>query len=117
MPGPVLSVENKQALFHQSRALTVDMESAAVALGASQIHLPFFGMRVVCDPARQAVSMDISDRIHPEGTIQIISLISCMFQHPCLMAELFRLAKQYQTAMTALRRGYQALVNQKFSFL
>ena len=116
VPRPVLSVENKQTLFHQYRALTVDMESAAVALSASQNHLPFFGMRVVCDPAKEAVSREISGRINSEGAIEVLSLVSCLFQHPFLTAELLRLAKQYHIAMTALRRGWQVLVNQKFSF-
>jgi adenosylhomocysteine nucleosidase len=117
VPQPVLSVENKYALFHQSCALAADMESAAVALVASQNHLPFFGMRVVCDPAKQAVSQEISGLINSAGRVNILSLVSCLFRHPCLTAELFRLAKQYRTAMTAMRRGWQVLVKQGFSFL
>lgn len=113
----VLSVEYKQALFDQFRALTVDTESAAVALAASQKHLPFFGIRVVCDPAGQAVSREISSSINPEGTIQLLYLARCLFKNPCLIVELFRLAKQYQKALTSLRRGFQVLVNQKFFFL
>ncbi|MGB5155828.1 MAG: hypothetical protein WBN77_00135 [Desulfobacterales bacterium] len=116
VPWLISSAENKRALFHQSCALTVDTESAAVAFASSQAHLPFFGMRVVCDPAKQAVSRKISDCLNPAGTIQILSLVSCLFQQPCLMAELFLLAKQYQTAITALRRGWQVLANQKYPF-
>ncbi len=113
----VLSVDDKETLFHQYCALTVDTESSAVALAASQNHLPFFGMRVVCDPANQALSREISSCINPAGTIEILYLFSCLFQNPCLIAELFRLAKQFQTAMTSLRRGLKVLVNHNFPFL
>ncbi len=116
VPRPVLSLRDKKAQFNISRALTADMESAAVALVATRNQLPFFGMRVVCDPARQAISREIGDLINQSGKIKILSLLNCLLMHPNLTAEFFHLAKQYRTAMTTLRRGWRVLVNQRFSF-
>jgi adenosylhomocysteine nucleosidase len=111
MPQSVLSVRNKQLLFHQLGALTVDTESAAAAFAADQNHLPFFTMRVVCDPARQAMSPEINSIVNIDGKIKPLYLVNCLFRNPLLITELFCLAKQYPKAMSSLRRGFHILAN------
>jgi hypothetical protein len=48
-------LKGKRALFDRTKALAVDMETAAVARAANQSGLPFFAFRIICDPANVSV--------------------------------------------------------------
>ena len=80
--GSLLSVENtvetlseKSALYQQTGARAVDMESAHLARLAAQHNLPFIAVRVVHDPASQTLAPAFRDIVKSNGQLDGWKLI------------------------------------------
>ncbi len=71
----VTSVEEKARLFKQTGACAVDMESSLLAIEAAKHDLPFIAVRVVHDPASQAIPAAFADIINPQGQISVWKLL------------------------------------------
>ena len=67
--NPVETVEEKSALYQQTGACAVDMESAQLARLAAQHNLPFIAVRVVHDPASQAIAPAFRDIVKSNGQL------------------------------------------------
>ena len=106
----VITVGGKKTLYKQSRALAVDMESAAVARAAGQAGLPFFVLRAICDPANQSVSEDLFHSLDANGKVQFPILLGKLLRRPSLAGELLRMRKLFVTALSTLKNGWRVLV-------
>lgn len=71
----VTSVEEKTRLFNQTGACVIDMESGLLAIEAAKHGLPFIAVRVVHDPASQAIPAAFADIINPRGQISVWKLL------------------------------------------
>jgi adenosylhomocysteine nucleosidase len=108
-PHPVLTVRDKDALFGLCRALTVDMESAAVAAAARDSGLPFFVLRGVCDAAGRSVPPDLLDGMAGDGTVRPAALLRRLVRRPSFAADLPRAAMDMGAALAALRLAWRVL--------
>jgi adenosylhomocysteine nucleosidase len=106
----ILARHRKESLFRETRALTVDMESAEVARAASEAHIPFFCLRVVCDPAQRSVPEELSMSIDSFGNIQTISMLRHLMRKPSLIIDLLYLARYFQSARSVLERTWRSLM-------
>jgi adenosylhomocysteine nucleosidase len=101
--APVL----KASLFRETRAVAVDMESAAVAAVAAEHGLPFLALRVILDTARDTLPPSITRAFDPTaggrpGRPRAAALLWPMLCAPADWGRLLRLAAQYRLARRSL---------------
>lgn len=102
--APVATAAGKASLFHDTRAVAVDMESAAVAAVAADHGLPFIALRVILDTARDSLPESIMRAFAPAavsraGLWRAWALVGA----PQDWGSVLRLAAQYRRATRALR--------------
>ncbi|MCF8129007.1 MAG: hypothetical protein K9N10_10875 [Deltaproteobacteria bacterium] len=96
---PVLDAAGKRALFHRTKALAVDMETAAVARAANQSGIPFFAIRAVCDPANVSVPEAIFQCVDQKGHPRLPYILGILFRRPLLISHLFRMKRDFTAAL------------------
>lgn len=109
-PEAVLNSDRKKWLFRQTRAIAVDMESAAVARIALEKDISFFGMRAICDPVNVTLPVEIYMCLNKDGTINFRSLFSNMVTRPSILKDLLRMGKNYSIAKSALKKAWQVQI-------
>ena len=100
----VTSAAAKQALFNQSGAVAVDLESAAVARIAVRCRLPFAVLRAVCDPAERDLPAAALAALTTVGDVSLTSVARSLLGNPRQLAGLLRLAADARAARRALIR-------------
>jgi len=109
---PVLSTSHKASLFTESKALAVDMESAAVASIARTAGRPFFALRAVCDPAGRPISEDLFRCIDQKGDLRLFRLLRMVLRHPAMISELLRMKRDFGTALANLRGAWNGPIRE-----
>jgi len=109
---PVLSAGEKHALFAKTRALAVDMESAAVAAAAGNAGLPFLAFRAVCDAAGRSIPDDFLDFVNQEGRVRLLRLFRRLFLRPTLVSDLLRMNRDFDTALAGLGRAWRVTIRE-----
>ena len=112
LDAPLASSADKIALWRDSGACAVDMESHAAGLAARRHRLPFAACRVVLDPAwRDVPSCALagmraggSDEASGAGTAALWPLLRALAGTPAELAPLLALARDAWCARRALRR-------------
>jgi adenosylhomocysteine nucleosidase len=107
---PALTAVQKEVLFKQTRALAIDMESAALATAAREQSIPFFVLRAVCDPPDETVPAGLYDCLDADGSIRLAFLLLQLIRRPALLSDLRKMTVHYTAAKAALRRGWQMQV-------
>lgn len=109
---PVLSAQDKQALFRALGAAAVDMESHAVAAVARKFSLPFMAVRAIADPAARSVPDFALMALGPDGRIRPEAVPAGLLARPWKIPGLLGLAMETRAAMKSLRRvaDFSALV-------
>ena len=102
--APVLDAGSKRALFHRTKALAVDMETAAVARVANQSGLPFFAFRTICDPATRSLPKVLYQCVDQKGYPRIFHLLGRLLWKPSLIPHLLRMQKDFHTALAGASR-------------
>lgn len=105
-PVPVLSAAQKKGLFVKTRALAVDMESAAVARAAAEAGLPLFILRAICDGPATSLPGEFSGLFNGAGTISWPRLFSRIQERPSLLPGLCSLARDCMVALRSLRKAW-----------
>jgi adenosylhomocysteine nucleosidase len=95
----VAAVALKASLFRDTRAVAVDMESAAVAAVAADHGLPFIALRVILDTARDSLPGSVLHDFAPAARPPLWPLLCA----PADWGRLLRLATQYRLARRGLR--------------
>ncbi len=106
---PIESPENKASAYLKTGALAVDMESAGAAEAARQVALPFFCIRVVCDPAGRRVEKKLFVGVDKEGNNQPMQLLKPLMREPWLLANLFMMARDFTRALAGMRRVWNVV--------
>ena len=101
-PKAVGSLADKAALFRQTGAAAVDMESLAIAETADAHQLPFIAVRVIVDSAGDALPRAVTAAADSEGHLQIWRLMGALVRAPADLAPLLRLAHRYRAANRSL---------------
>ena len=92
----------KAALFRETGAAAVDMESMAVAEVAQSHQLPFIAVRVIVDAAADALPRAVTAAADSEGHLQIWRLLGALARTPGELGPLLRLAGRYRAANRSL---------------
>jgi nucleoside phosphorylase len=103
----ILTCAHKESLFRQTRALAVDMESAAVACTAQLENIPFFSLRVICDPAQATVSRELSLCLNHNGNVRLQPVVRNLTRQPSMIFDLLRLGRYYAAARSALKAAWR----------
>ncbi len=99
---PVETVADKAALFRDTGAVAVDMESAAVARVAAEHRVPFVCVRVVVDTAADVLPRAVTAASRA-GRLQMGRLLVGMALAPADIGALLSLAARYRIALRVLR--------------
>ncbi|MDB6087687.1 MAG: phosphorylase [Gammaproteobacteria bacterium] len=96
------SVSDKAALFRETGAAAVDMESLAIAEMALTRDLPFIAVRVIVDSAHDALPRAVTVAADSAGHLRLWRLIGALARAPGDLAPLIRLARCYRAASRSL---------------
>jgi adenosylhomocysteine nucleosidase len=96
------SVADKAALFRETGAAAVDMESLAVAQVAMSRHLPFLAVRVIVDSAGDALPRAVTAAADAAGHLRLWRLLGALTLAPGDLVHLIRLARRYRAAGRSL---------------
>ncbi len=107
---PVPSPRGKGSLRERCAALTVDMESAAVARAAAEGRLPLVVLRAVSDAADQSVPEDFLVSLDENGSVRPSVLLRKLAGRPSLVGDLVLMERGFSAALTSLRCAWRALV-------
>src|SRR5581483_8457956 len=109
VPAPVATAEDKRALYLQTGAVAVDMESHVVADVAAAHGLPMAAIRVVTDPATRAIPEVALAAMRPNGTIDASMVFRSLLRRPCQLLSLLQIAIDARAARATLRQGRAVL--------
>jgi adenosylhomocysteine nucleosidase len=98
----VLSAAEKSALFEQTGAIAVDMESQRVARVAAEAGLPAIAIRAIGDPAGRAVPRLVTHAIGEDGRPRIRPVIVGLLQRPGDIGALLQVKRGTDFALRAL---------------
>jgi hypothetical protein len=113
---PVATRHAKQALYHRTGALAVDMESHLAAKVALQFGLAFAAFRIVIDPADRTLPPAALLRPRCSGSSDLKAICRSLAQQPGQLPALARLALDAWMASRALLRGRRQL-GERFAFV
>ena len=100
VPAPLLSPRAKSAVWGGG-VLAAEMEAYPLALWARTHHLPFAHVRVILDPANEALP-DLGDALDSLGRLRWSHLARRLATRPRLVATLLHLARRVHTLSPVL---------------
>lgn len=109
VPAPLVRPEDKRALYKQTGAVAVDMESHIVAGVACRHGLPMAAIRVVTDPAVRSLPACAVSAMRANGTTDFLAMIRSVLARPYEIASLLQTAFDARAARSTLLRGQQLL--------
>jgi adenosylhomocysteine nucleosidase len=98
---PLGSTSAKAVAWRESRAVAVDMESAAIAQVARQAGLPFIALRVIVDTASDQLPAAVI-AASAGGQLRVGRLLARLLRTPGDVGGLIRLSARYRIAMRML---------------
>jgi hopanoid-associated phosphorylase len=104
----VAAQARKAALWLQTGAAAVDMESHIAAAYAAEAGLPFAALRVISDPAHRALPSLARDAIKPNGEIDLRLVLRGVARNPGALRALVSTGIDFNRALRSLRgcRGF-----------
>ena len=85
--------------------MALDMESQAVAEGASAAAVPFLALRAIADPVDQSVPRFAMSGVDRDGHTHILPVLAGLLRQPWALPDLLRLGRHFEIALTSLRRA------------
>ncbi|HHA18838.1 MAG TPA: phosphorylase, partial [Methylophaga sp.] len=99
----VAESEEKKAIYKQTRAIALDMESVAVARIAIQNNLPVLAIRCIADPATMNLPKAVSYALNNQGDVVLAKLLWFLLTHPNELPGLIKLGLHFNTAKNKLK--------------
>lgn len=98
----------KAALWSETGAAAVDMESHIAAAYAAEKGLPFAALRVISDPANRALPALAMNAIKPNGDIDLRKVLRGIARNPTTLRALVSTGIDFNRALRSLRgcRGF-----------
>ena len=100
----ILGVADKAALFRQTGAAAVDMESHGVARAAAALNVPFVALRAIADPAGCAIPSSAMAGMAADGSTRALAVLARLSLRPWEIPAIARLARDSRRAHAALGR-------------
>lgn len=100
---------DKAALHAATSALAVDMESHIAAEYAQRHGLPFAAIRAISDPAHRSLPELASDALRPDGSVDLMKVISGVLRQPAQIPALIAAGSDSNKAFASLRRSRSLL--------
>ncbi|MGH6988834.1 MAG: hypothetical protein ACREFD_07590 [Stellaceae bacterium] len=100
----------KRAMFAQTGAVAVDIESGAVARMAMRTGIPFVVLRAIADPASRDLPPAAAVGLDDDGRPALGSVLMSVAIRPWQVPALIRLALETRRALQALARAADALL-------
>ncbi|BET13924.1 phosphorylase [Pandoraea sputorum] len=105
--APIVTAQDKAALFRESGAAAADMESHIVARVAQAHGLPFVVARVVIDPVERSLPPAALAGMRPDGSVDLLGVLGSLAKNPLQLPALLRVAQDAGRAKDAMRHGRQ----------
>lgn len=102
-PVIIVTAEAKRAVWLETGAAAVDMESGAVARVAARHGIPFAVLRVICDPAEQTLPPAALVALNSAGAIGVMRVMGSLLRHPGQFPALMQLASDAAAARRVLQ--------------
>jgi adenosylhomocysteine nucleosidase len=104
----VMAQAGKAALWLETGAAAVDMESHIAAAYAAEAGLPFAALRVISDPASRALPVLARSAIKPNGKIDLLKILRAIVRNPRALHALVSTGIDFNRALKSLRgcRGF-----------
>jgi hypothetical protein len=106
----VATPAEKALLFRQTRALVVDMESAAARGLAAAIGVPFLGVRAISDRADEPLDPAVLRLVDSSGRLRPSRLARELVRRPTFVQTLLRLRPGSELAMTNLAAALREIL-------
>ena len=100
---PLATAAQKSALYQQTTAAAVDMESHAIARLATAHNFPFTALRAIADPATTSLPPAALIPLRPNGRPDLAKILASLATNPAQLAALLTLALHARLAHNALR--------------
>ena len=104
----VVAKARKAALWLQTGAAAVDMESHIAAAYAADAGLPFAALRVISDSAHRSLPSLAKTAIRPDGKVDLRKILSGVARNPSALSTLVSTGIDFNRALRSLRgcRGF-----------
>jgi adenosylhomocysteine nucleosidase len=104
----IAGISKKAALWSETGAAAVDMESHIAAAYAAEAGLPFAALRVISDPANRALPALARNAIKPNGDIDLRKVLRGVARNPLTLRSLVSTGIDFNRALRSLRgcRGF-----------
>jgi adenosylhomocysteine nucleosidase len=104
----IAGISKKAALWSETGAAAVDMESHIAAAYAADAGLPFAALRVISDPANRALPALARNAIKPNGDIDLRKVLRGVARNPLTLRSLVSTGIDFNRALRSLRgcRGF-----------
>lgn len=99
----VAGIAKKAALWVETGAAAVDMESHIAAAYATEAGVPFAALRVISDPANRALPALARDAIKPNGDIDVRRVLCGVARNPMTLRSLVSTGIDFNRALRSLR--------------
>lgn len=99
----VTESKEKKAIYKQSSAIAMDMESIAVAKTAVENNLPVLVIRTIADPATMSLPKAVSYAFNNQGDVVLGKLLWFLLVHPIELPALIRLGLNFNAAKNKLK--------------
>jgi adenosylhomocysteine nucleosidase len=99
----VAGIAKKAALWMETGAAAVDMESHIAVAYATDANLPFAALRVISDPANRALPALARDAIKPNGDIDLRRVLRGVARNPMTLRSLVSTGIDFNRALRSLR--------------
>ena len=109
--GPIAEAENllrnadyKRELYHKTKAVAADMESAAIAKIANNKNIDFIAIRAIADDANTVMPSCIEKAMNEDGGVNMFSFLINLLKHPSELKALIHVANGFNYAQKALKQ-------------
>lgn len=106
---PLTSRKAKLDLGKTTGACAMDMESGDVAEVAAKAGIPFIAIRAIIDPVDFSPTEALLSVVNPDGSVQIMRLITLLLNRSVAIKTLFHLAMAMQAARKTLSTVVQTI--------
>ncbi|WP_051124650.1 phosphorylase family protein [Sphingomonas sp. PAMC 26605] len=105
----IASAAEKAALYAQTGAIAVDMESHIAARVAARHNVPFAILRTISDSADHALPPAALVGMNPDGSIALGAIVKSLAQNPAQLRALLRTGRDASRAFASLKRACAAI--------
>jgi adenosylhomocysteine nucleosidase len=105
----IASAAEKAALYAQTRAIAVDMESHIAARVAARHGLPFAILRTISDSADHALPPAALVGMNPDGSIALGAILKSLALNPAQILALIHTGRGASRAFASLKRSCAAI--------